>query len=229
MSVLRSSRLIAGSVPRVELSEREARVAEILDALRAPIHGETDGDEEAIAAIVAAVSNGRAPSVVIVPRRTARGRSTLKIAAVAVVILLAATSAAAAAGSLPRPLQRAVARLLSHVGVSVPKPHDPPRPDETDGDESGPVPLPVTNPSRHGRETGPPPTATAGGSSDPLGALPGSDPTAAPPATSKVNPTTTTTKPQGAENAGSHSSGANLNGVDHSTAPKAVKTHGPTK
>lgn len=242
MSLLRSSRLMAGNVPRAELSEKEAKVAEILATLRAPIHGETDGEEDAVAAIVAALANGREPSVVTMSRRTDRGRSTLKIAVVTVVILLGATSAAAADGSLPHPLQRAAARLLSHVGLSVPNPDDPPRPDPSDGDESGTAPLPVTNPSDHRREPGRPANAPArvpgdvpttptpaSGNSGPLVPAPGSDPQAARPATPKPNPTTTTTKPQGVQNGAAQSSGANSNGVAHATPRKAPKPHGPTK
>jgi hypothetical protein len=112
-------------------------------------------------------------------------RPRLRYAAAAVAAMFVATSGLAAAGALPRPLQREIAAIVSHVGIDLPTPDSTPSPHRTPppsrpsvpsgrspGAGSGPPDPPMT--PAGGSPNGPTPTSPAAGL-PPAVQVPGSD------------------------------------------------------
>ena len=133
-----SERLISGRIAPDDLPDDSARVARLLTALRSPTASDGAGEQEAVAAIVAAIAAAPISLETARRRRMLPQLLTAKAAAAAAVVLLAGTGAAAATGSLPDVAQRHVADALAKVDVSIPKPGgDHARSGSHDGEQPG--------------------------------------------------------------------------------------------
>jgi hypothetical protein len=104
-----------------DLPDEAARLATLLSSIRNHVaRRDPEAEQRAISAMAAEI---RGPSI-----ESAPGVSHLfgrRVTALAFVAVLATgTAAAAVNGSLPGPVQRAVANTLSHVSISVPNPDD---------------------------------------------------------------------------------------------------------
>lgn len=124
-----AERLLAGTDAPDDLPDGAARVAQLFSALGSPATvGDLAGEQRAVAAVAAAISQAPVSLTAHRRRRMLPQRWSAKAAAVATAAVLAGTTAAAAAtGSLPDPAQKAVSRTLSHVHISVPNPDHHPR------------------------------------------------------------------------------------------------------
>lgn len=124
-----ADRLLAGSIQPDDAPNGYGRVAALVAAAREPA---TTAENVMPPACLAEVITS-APHAVEPGRRSRRRFAT---AAVAATVLLSASGAAAATNNLPAPIQRTVASLGSHVGLSIPEPAEPgePAPGSTDPD-----------------------------------------------------------------------------------------------
>ena len=99
-------------------------VVQVLTAVRKPAtEAELAGELEAVALFRSHITR-RGTSATSDPARRCRRRVPVIIAAGALSVVTA-TGAAAATGSLPEPVQRVAAEVLSKVGISVPDGSNP--------------------------------------------------------------------------------------------------------
>ena len=128
-----ASRLLQGAVHPDDAPPGYAAVAALLAsaAQTAPV------DEQAAAVTVsamAAVMRGTPPAPIPLRRRPMIGKLLAgKALAAMATVAVTATGAAAATGSLPTPVQGAVAGAVSHVGIDLPH-HDTPASARADDD-----------------------------------------------------------------------------------------------
>ena len=118
--------LLGGLRSPEDLPDEAAPLATLFSSMRDhPVAArDPEAERRAIAALVAGirsrsleVASGTPHSIV---RRVPKKAAVLAFAAV----LVSGTAAAAVTGSLPGPVQRAVASTLSHINISVPNPDD---------------------------------------------------------------------------------------------------------
>jgi len=118
--------LLDGSSLPEDLPDEPAPLAALLSSMRSHVAAHDPAAEQrAIAALAAEI---RDPTLVSAsgPAHRFGRRAPARAAALAFVAVLATgTAAAAVNGSLPRPVQRALANTLSHVDISVPNPDHP--------------------------------------------------------------------------------------------------------
>jgi hypothetical protein len=112
--------LLNGSVEPDDLPPRYRFLAETVRAARpAPSDVPLPGEEKFVRALTAPIgASHEAPGrniAILRPRRI-----PARVAAVAAAMLVGGATAAAATGSLPGPVQTAIARAVSHVGISIP-------------------------------------------------------------------------------------------------------------
>ncbi|MGD9705866.1 MAG: hypothetical protein AB7Q42_16450 [Acidimicrobiia bacterium] len=123
-----AERLLDGTIASDDVPHRVTDVAELFDALRAPV----SADERADAARAATVFAGRvragtatSPDTTRTPMQPHAHRLRAKaVAAIAAAVVLSAGTAAAATGSLPDAAQSGISNALSHVGIEIPHPDD---------------------------------------------------------------------------------------------------------
>ena len=118
-----ATRLLQGAVHPDDAPPGYAAVAELLATAASPPAVDEDAGADTISAMVEAVRNS-GPIPETSRRRSMFGKllAGKALAAVAVVALTAG-GAAAATGTLPTPVQGAVADAVSHVGVDIPHPN----------------------------------------------------------------------------------------------------------
>lgn len=117
-----ASRLLQGLVHPDDAPPGYASVADLLSRAAQPSPLREDAGAATIAAMVEAIRSS-APAPVATPSRNKRsllGKVFAGKALVAMGLVLTAGGAAAATGSLPGPVQGAVAEAVSHVGVDLP-------------------------------------------------------------------------------------------------------------
>ena len=117
---------------RVEPDEAPAGLQEVATLVLAArslhanggLAGENSVSENSVvAAFIESVRAPQATPAPVSPRpRRSAGRFSAKVAGTAAILALGGAAAAAATGSLPAPLQAAVSRNLSHIGIGVPDP-----------------------------------------------------------------------------------------------------------
>ena len=115
--------VLSGAIAPEDLPDRAASVARLFSALSAGEElGDVGREQEAVAAIAAAIRN--APTDLSTYRiRSPRRLTPARAAAAAFAIVIASgTAAAAATGSLPDRAQRFVSRALSHAHIEIPSP-----------------------------------------------------------------------------------------------------------
>jgi len=140
-----AERVFAERTDPDELSGDDALLAGLFASMRGAAEVEPERDSRMIASIAAEVRAGGAD---LHAARSSRSRRRHRVSAKAATIAFAAvlasgTAAAAATGSLPDPVQRAVASALSHVNITVPHPNhhgatSDARTTSRDGGASGP-------------------------------------------------------------------------------------------
>lgn len=118
-----AARLLQGVVHADDAPPGYGSVAALLSAAAARPALADDAGAETIAAMVEAVRGTPAPAALSASRTSMLGKllAGKALAAVAVVALTAG-GAAAATGTLPDPVQGAVADAVSHIGVDIPHP-----------------------------------------------------------------------------------------------------------
>ncbi len=118
--------LLGGRRSPDDLPDEAAPLATLFSSLRSyePAARDAEADRRAIAAMVAGIRSRSLQVASGTPHSIVR-RVPVKAAALAfAAVLVSGTAAAAVNGSLPGPVQRAVASTLSHVSISVPNPDD---------------------------------------------------------------------------------------------------------
>jgi hypothetical protein len=121
-----ADRLLAGQLSPEDLPDEAAALATLLSTMRGHVAaGDAEADRRAISTLAADIRDpGLASASGVSHIRSRRGPARASALAFAAV-LMTGTAAAAATGSLPGPVQGAIARTLSHVAISLPDPdHD---------------------------------------------------------------------------------------------------------
>jgi hypothetical protein len=212
-----ADRMLAGHLLPADLPDEAGPLAAVLAAMRnAAVTGDAEQHRRAIAGAAAEIRDRRREVVSdagsVFGNRISRRRISPKAAGFAfAAVLLTGTSAAAAAnGSLPAPVQRAVASALDHVAISVPNPdtgsterHGPLGaragvPGRGDHGVGAAAPSGPAGPKAAGREGGTEPNHASGATRADRTAKPSKSTTTGPATTTTPSSgSTTTTVPQG--------------------------------
>jgi hypothetical protein len=155
---LEADRLLAGLVAPQDAPEGYAPVALLVQTARRP----------AAPGEIPPMPRPLAPVLTLKPGSSHR---LAKVAAISSALVLGISAAAAATGSLPATIQRNVATIADHMGVSLPSPHDkgsPGRPSGTPGNRTPGTPQgngvgggkPADSPGNH--QPGTPPASPPG-------------------------------------------------------------------
>jgi len=133
-----ADRLLSGHLNVDNVGEDLHDVARVFAAIRTPdnAHQATGG---AFEAFTSSLRDGTAPTEGSSRKSLLTKRLTGKaLAVLAAATILSGGAAAAATGSLPDPVQSAVAKTLSHVSVDVPNPNHKANNDKPDETPVGP-------------------------------------------------------------------------------------------
>jgi hypothetical protein len=144
LEVRTADRLLSGRVAPGDAPPGYAPIAQAVQQVMASPRAVDPAREAATLASVVRVLRSNSHLQAPARRRSLRTRVlTVKAAAIGATMMFGVTAAAAATDTLPAAVQRAVSDAASHVGVSIPEPHQHPNSNAggshgTDGTATGP-------------------------------------------------------------------------------------------